>query len=137
MEIFTNSAAETKRLAAALAKKLKGGEVLALYGNLGSGKTTFVQGFVGGLGIKDRVQSPTFVFIRFYGEKPKIVHVDLYRIDFMEEVSDLGLEELLGNKDTVCLIEWPEKIKSLLPKDVFEIKFSYISEDIRKIEGNF
>lgn len=136
MEILTNSSAQTKKLAFKVAKKLKGGEILALYGDLGSGKTTFVQGLVTGFGIKDKVQSPTFVFIRFYGNKPKIVHIDLYRITSLSELSDLGLEEFLGDKDTVSVIEWPEKMESLLPKDALKIKFKFISENTRRITGD-
>jgi len=133
MEIFTNSAAETKELAFKLAKKIKGGEVLALYGNLGSGKTTFVQGFVEGFGIKDKVQSPTFVFVRFYGKRPKIVHIDLYRINSLSELADLGLEEFLENKDTISLIEWPEKMEGHLPKKALKIEFKFVSENTRQI----
>ncbi|MBU1016858.1 tRNA (adenosine(37)-N6)-threonylcarbamoyltransferase complex ATPase subunit type 1 TsaE [Patescibacteria group bacterium] len=133
MEIFTNSAAETKKLAFNLAKKLKGGEVLALYGDLGSGKTTFVQGFVEGFGIKGRVQSPTFVFVRFYGKRPKIVHIDLYRINSLSELVDLGLEEFLGDKDTISLIEWPEKMEGYLPKKALKVEFKFVSENIRGI----
>ena len=133
MEIFTNSASQTKKLASNLAKKFKGGEIIALYGNLGYGKTTFVQGFVEGLGFKDKVQSPTFVFVRFYGSKPRIAHIDLYRIKSEEEVLDLGLSELLEDENTICLIEWPEKMGRLLPKNILKIRFKFVSKNVRNI----
>jgi len=136
METITHSAEQTKKLALSLAKKLKGGDIVALYGDLGSGKTTFVQGLVKGFGIRDTVRSPTFVFIRFYGKKLKIVHIDLYRINSLDELEDLGLEEFWGGKDTICLIEWPERMENALPKGALKIGFSYISESERRISGN-
>lgn len=118
-QYLTNSGSETKDLAKKLAKQLTG--VITLSGELGAGKTTFVQGFAKGLGIKDKIISPTFVLIRQHKipNSPKtLFHIDLYRID---NISPLGLEELWLNKDNIILIEWAEKIKKFLPKNATKI----------------
>ena len=130
MESITKSTEETKKLAIELAKKTKKGSVLALYGDLGSGKTTFTRFFVEALGLKNRVQSPTFVVARKYGY---INHVDLYRLTSEEEARDIGIEEMLVDKNMITLIEWPEIINNLLPEDSVKIYFEYIDENTRKI----
>ena len=130
MENITHSAEETKKLAFELAKKIKSGETVALYGDLGSGKTTFTKYFVEGLGLKNRVQSPTFVVARKYGN---VNHVDLYRLTSEEEAKDIGIEEMLSDKNAVNLIEWPEIIDNLLSKETVKIYFEYIDENTRKI----
>ena len=133
MEIISNSAYETKKLAKSLAKKIKAPRVIALYGDLGSGKTTFIQGFVEGLGIKDRVQSPTFVFVRIYGTKPVIYHVDLYRIENIKSAEGLGLSEFITDPNGITLIEWPEVIESSLPANTVKVKFEHLEGDSRKV----
>ena len=136
MEVITKSARETQKLGKKLAASLKNKEVIALYGELGSGKTTFVQGLAQGLGIKGRIISPTFVFIRSYTLYPKpftLHHVDLYRIDKIEDTRGLGLEELMREKEAIVVIEWAEKIKSILPKKRIDVYFEYVSENQRKI----
>lgn len=136
MEVITKSARETQKLGKKLAASLTDGEVIALYGELGSGKTTFVQGLAQGLGIKGRIISPTFVFIRSYTFTPKpfaLYHVDLYRIDKIEDARGLGLEELMAEKEAIVVIEWAEKIKSILPKKRIDVYFEYVSKNQRKI----
>ncbi len=123
---ITQSNLETKKLAKKLAKNFKSG-VIALSGPLGAGKTTFVQGFAKGLGIKDKIISPTFVLIRQHED---FYHIDLYRLSNFD---GLGLEEILSNKDNIVLIEWAEKIKDLLPKNTIWITFEMLSENKRKI----
>lgn len=130
MEIITHSTEETKKFAYEIAKKTKPGEVLALYGDLGSGKTTFTRYFVEALGLENRVQSPTFVIERKYGN---VNHVDLYRLTSEKEIEDLGLEELLSDKKAITVIEWPELAEKFLPKDVVKIHFEYVNENTRKI----
>lgn len=130
MESITKSTEETKKLAIELAKKTKKGSVLALYGDLGSGKTTFTRFFVEALGLKNRVQSPTFVVARKYGY---INHVDLYRLTDEKEAKDIGIEEILTDSDSITLIEWPEIIKNILPEKTIKIYFEYIDENTRKI----
>jgi len=130
MEIITGSTEETKKFACEIAKKTKSGDVLALYGDLGSGKTTFTRYFVEALGFKNRVQSPTFVIARKYGN---VNHVDLYRLTSEKEVEELGLEELLADKKAITIIEWPELSEKLLPKNTSKIHFEYVDENTRKI----
>ncbi len=130
MENITQSTGETKKLAIEIAKKIKKGSVIALYGDLGSGKTTFTRYFVEGLGLKNRVQSPTFVVARKYND---INHVDLYRLTSEEEARDIGIEEMIDDESAVTIIEWPEIIESLLPKKSVKIYFEYIDENTRKV----
>ena len=130
MENITQSTGETKRLAYKIARKLKLGDVVALYGDLGSGKTTFTRFLVEGLGMENRVQSPTFVIARKYGN---VNHVDLYRLSSEEEVRDIGIEEMINDKNTVTVIEWPELAEKFLPKNTIKIYFEYVDENTRKI----
>lgn len=133
MEIVTKSAKETEKLGEKLANTLKDGGVVCLYGELGSGKTTFTRGFVKGLNSKSRVMSPTFILIREYEGSRKIYHLDLYRLGKLEDIKSLGLEEIFGNSKNIVIIEWPEIIKEILPKKRTEIYFKYLSENERKI----
>ena len=131
---ITKSDKETKALAKKLAPKLSG--VIALTGDLGAGKTTFVQGFAGGLKIKDKIISPTFVLVRIHKipkSKSQLFHIDLYRLENIEQQSSFGLEEIVQNPENLVLIEWAEKIKKLLPKNTTWIKFENIDENQRKI----
>lgn len=146
MEKVTESSEETKEFAREFVKNLTRPAILALYGNLGSGKTTFIQGLARGLGIEKRILSPTFVFIRSYDindkrfatrDKPShFHHVDLYRLDSEKDVEAVGLSEILNDKNSIVAIEWPEKIESLLPQSTIKIKLDQISEDKRKISIN-
>lgn len=125
-KFITNSSEETKKLAGDLAKKLNRG-IVALYGDLGSGKTTFVQGFAKRLGIKEKIISPTFIIIRQY--PTNFYHIDLYRV---ENFQGLGLEEILANPNNIVLIEWAEKIKDL-PKNTIRITIKKLENDKRLI----
>ena len=137
MEVSSSSAKETRELAKRVAKSLKGGEVLALYGNLGAGKTTFVQGLVEALGIKAKVLSPTFVLIRHYlnsgGKIKKVNHVDLYRIVQSDDAQGLGILDFCFDRDSITVIEWPEVMKKELPEGTINIFFETVSENERKI----
>ncbi len=138
MEILTKSAIETQELGQKLADNLTDGGLVCLYGNLGSGKTTFVQGLANGLGIKQRIVSPTFIFIRSYSlnNGQTLYHIDLYRIESLMDARALGIEEILSDPKNIVLIEWPEKIKEILPKKRTEIFFEYIKDNERKINLN-
>jgi tRNA threonylcarbamoyladenosine biosynthesis protein TsaE len=151
--IITNSFEQTQKLGLELASTLKGGEVIALHGDLGSGKTTFVQGLAEGLGIKQRIISPTFIIMRTYvipdsdpgstsldsglrrndRNGKNFFHVDLYRIETERDVEGLGLLELIGDSENIVVIEWPEKIGHLLPETRIDISFEYIGDDKRRI----
>jgi len=136
MEVITKSAQETKDLGKKIATDLKGGETLALIGDLGSGKTTFIQGFAEGLGIKNRIISPTFILMRKYSDsKLNFYHIDLYRLEnnLENEVKNLGIDDTWGKENNIVAIEWAEKIKDLLPKGTIQLRFENMGEDDRKI----
>lgn len=136
MKIFyTDNAEEMKELAARLVKQWRGGDVIGLVGELGSGKTTFAQGVAKALGIKRPVRSPTFLRMQVY-KIPKrstlypvryFVHVDAYRIKKPEQLLELGLEDYLGCKDTLIVIEWAEKVKKILPRRMRWIRFRIVT----------
>jgi tRNA threonylcarbamoyladenosine biosynthesis protein TsaE len=138
MEFITKSDQETKNLALNLTKNLKGGEMLALYGELGSGKTTFVQGLAKGLGIKRRVISPTFLIVRTYSIEHKeakfFFHIDLYRIEKGEDIKSLGILELLNNPENIVAIEWADRMDNLLPKRRIDIYFEVGDNNKRQIK---
>jgi tRNA threonylcarbamoyladenosine biosynthesis protein TsaE len=106
--------------------------VLAFYGNLGAGKTTLTQNIAGDLGIKDVVNSPTFVIQKKYkinGNKYKnLIHIDAYRLSSFEETKVLGLEEEFNKKENIIIIEWPENIKEILPKDLINIYLEHTND---------
>src|SRR4030042_222928 len=129
---ITNSPEQTKNLAKKIARSFKGGLVLGLVGELGSGKTQFVKGLAEFYKIKNVITSPTFVLLKPYVIKEKekqekgikrMIHVDCYRLDNSEELLAIGLQEFLADKNNLGVIEWAEKIKDLLQKDTLWIKF--------------
>lgn len=130
MEFLTKSPSETQDLGEKLASTLAG-KTIALFGELGAGKTHFVQGLAAGLGIKKRILSPTFIFIRPYLEE-NFYHIDLYRLEIEEEAKGLGLEEILAEPKATIVIEWPEKIENRLKSPV-KIYFEKVDENKRKI----
>lgn len=136
-KIITKSFEETQKLGFDLAKNLKGGEVICLHGNLGSGKTTFVQGLAKGMGVKQRIISPTFIIVRSYeikNQKSKMFyHVDLYRVENDKDVESLGLLEIINDKENIVVIEWADKIEHLLPSNRVDIIFNYIDDNRREI----
>jgi len=132
MEKITKSPEETKNLAVELAKELRPGAVLALHGDLGSGKTCFVQGLAEALGVKEIVNSPTFAIINEYRGSIKLYHVDLYRVKSAAEAEALGMDEFLG-VDGITAIEWPEIISRLLPEDTIHVYFEFVDEIRRRI----
>lgn len=128
---LSNSDNQTKEIAAKLAKRSKN-HIFALSGELGAGKTTFVQGFAQGLGIKEKIISPTFVLVRQHKipDSQKILyHIDLYRV---ENISSLGLEEIWSDPNNIILIEWAEKLKEL-PKGTVKISIQKEGSSRRKI----
>jgi tRNA threonylcarbamoyladenosine biosynthesis protein TsaE len=140
----THSAAQTQKLAGFLTreifkiKSLKNALVLALGGELGTGKTTFIQGFLRGLGVRRKITSPTFIIIKSHKPKTKsyklAYHIDCYRIKKPSELLKLGLKEILENPQNIVLIEWAEKIRRTLPKNTIWLKFKHgPKENIRVI----
>ncbi len=125
-KIITRSAEETVEWGKKFAKELKP-TVVCLYGELGSGKTTFTQGFAKGLGISSRLLSPTFIIVRRYGIKPLpgfLYHVDLYRLQKKEDLEGLGLPEMFADRSSYAVIEWAEKLGDFLPKSRVDIHFA-------------
>lgn len=134
MEIYTTtSGGETQKLGEKFAKNLKPPKLITLISDLGGGKTTFTQGLAKGLGIKEKIISPTFILERIYSipnRKFFLYHYDLYRI----EPDDVLIDEILENmKDNIVIIEWAEKINDRLPNKLTEIKIEILKEDTRKI----
>ncbi|MDD5129638.1 MAG: tRNA (adenosine(37)-N6)-threonylcarbamoyltransferase complex ATPase subunit type 1 TsaE [Candidatus Omnitrophica bacterium] len=122
MEKLSVSVNQTLKLGKRIAAHLVGGEVILLYGNLGAGKTVLAKGIAQGLGIKKNdVVSPTFVLLRVYQGKHLLQHFDFYRISSPEDIFALGYQEYLYS-DAVTVIEWPERLKFLLPKEFLKIK---------------
>ena len=118
------SAEDMVELGKALGKLLRPGDVIALIGDLGVGKTTLVQGMAQGLEIEDHITSPTFTLIKDYqGNRLFLHHIDVYRLDDPEEILELGLEELLS-QDGVIVLEWADRIQGALPRDYLEITFT-------------
>lgn len=127
----TDCAEATQRLAARLGPYLRAGDVVALYGDLGAGKTCFVQGLAVGMGIHEHVTSPTFILVRTHRGTPALCHADAYRLQSPEELEDLGLEDLLA--EAVLAIEWAEKIREALPADRIEVSFRILDDDGREL----
>lgn len=135
---------EMKKIAAALAEEisrkslgLSHALVIGLTGDLGSGKTTFTQGFARGLGIKEKVLSPTFVLMRHYPLKIKnfatLTHVDCYRLDNPQELASLGWHDLIADPAHLMLVEWADRIKNILPPHFITLSFHHVNEFARAI----
>lgn len=136
---ITKSFEKTQKIAEDFSSKLTEGGIVALYGDLGSGKTTFVQGLAKGLGIKQRIISPTFIIVRQYKVRGKesaisgFYHIDLYRTETIKDIQSLGIEEIMNDPQNIVVIEWAEKMKNMLSTKRINIEFEYISEKERKI----
>jgi len=142
---ITNSSQETFKLGLEFGQTLKGGEVLALQGDLGAGKTCFLQGLAKGMGIKDKVNSPTFNILKVYKISGRIktktspqvfCHIDAYRLRDERDLISLGIEEFFSDFKTVTAIEWAEKVKKILPKRMIAITIKQLSESQREISIN-
>lgn len=130
MKYISNSVSETKKIAAELAKALSGGDTLCMYGDLGAGKTAFVQGIAEGLGITVPVTSPTFTIVNEYHGSLDLYHFDVYRIADPDEMYEVGYDEYVYG-DGVSVIEWAELIEDILPEKRYNVT---IKKDISKGE---
>ncbi len=132
-EYRTLSPEETREIGRRLAKSVRRGDVVVLEGDLGAGKTTFVQGLAEGLGIGDITRSPSFNIVNVYEGTMKLYHIDLYRLASGEDAGDLGLDEMLYNEDGVSVIEWGNRLECGLWADYISAKFSHEGADKRRI----
>jgi tRNA threonylcarbamoyladenosine biosynthesis protein TsaE len=135
MNIITRSEEETSKVGKFIGEKLVLGDIIALNGDLGAGKTHFTKGIAEGLGILDYITSPTFTIVNEYEGKIPLYHFDVYRIEDIEEMYEIGFEEYLyGNG--VCVIEWSDIVRDLLPKNIINIYIKKIDATTREIEIN-
>jgi tRNA threonylcarbamoyladenosine biosynthesis protein TsaE len=134
LDARSRSAAETKELAAAMAELARPGDVILLAGELGAGKTAFCQGFGAALGVAEQITSPTFTLASQYQGRLELNHLDVYRLEQLTEVLDLGLPEML-DEGGVTLVEWGDAIIGALPADYLLVRISYGDEpDDRRFE---
>lgn len=133
MIYHTKSAAETEALGEKLAGKLRGGEVIAFTGDLGAGKTAFTRGLARGLGIADRVTSPTFTIVNEYeGGRLPLFHFDMYRLSCSDELYDIGWEDYLA-RGGVCAVEWSEIVEDALEADAIRVDIKNDGDDCRSV----
>ncbi len=133
MEYITNSPSETEAVGAALARVLQPGTVIAYRGDLGAGKTAFTRGLARGLGVTERVTSPTYTIVNEYlGGRMPLFHFDMYRLGSEDELFDIGWEDYL-ERGGVCAVEWSENVWGAM-EDAVTVTISRLSEDTRKIE---
>jgi tRNA threonylcarbamoyladenosine biosynthesis protein TsaE len=133
IEARTGSVEETRKLGAAVAELCRPGDVVLLAGHLGAGKTALAQGFGTAFGVEQPITSPTFVLARHYPGRIPLHHLDVYRLDQMEELHDLGLPEILDERG-VILIEWGDAIAPALPSEYLEIRLAFgETDDARRI----
>jgi tRNA threonylcarbamoyladenosine biosynthesis protein TsaE len=128
MRLRTRSAGATQEVAAAIGAVLEAGDVLVLAGDLGAGKTTFTQGLAASLGVTTPVTSPTFTLVHEYAGRVPIVHIDVYRLEHLQEVHDLGFDELVGG-EAIAIVEWGDILGPLLPPDRLQLTFEYATDD--------
>jgi tRNA threonylcarbamoyladenosine biosynthesis protein TsaE len=144
MEFLSSSPAHTQKIAALLALEIKKTKnqpgsafVVGLYGGLGAGKTTFIQGFARGLGMKRNLPSPTFLIVRNYKLKAAnykfLYHVDAYRLEHPKELRALGFGEILKEPKNMVIIEWADKIKRLLPEKMIWIGFEHGKDENKRV----
>ncbi len=131
-EYLSRSEGETEELGARLAKNLPGGTVVAMYGDLGAGKTAFVRGMARGMGLSCRVSSPTFTIVNEYLGARELIHFDMYRLSGADELFDIGWEDYL-NRGAVCAVEWSEKVEDAFFGDEVRVTIEKLSDSGRKI----
>jgi tRNA threonylcarbamoyladenosine biosynthesis protein TsaE len=131
LAVQTTGVEQTRALAARLAEVARPGDVVLLAGELGAGKTAFAQGFAAGLGVKEPVTSPTFTLVRTYTGRLRLHHVDVYRLEHLQEALDLGLAEMVDD-DAVTLVEWGDAVAPALAPEFLEVTLAYGDGDDRR-----
>ncbi|MCK5759974.1 MAG: tRNA (adenosine(37)-N6)-threonylcarbamoyltransferase complex ATPase subunit type 1 TsaE [Candidatus Delongbacteria bacterium] len=135
VEKITTSEEETEIFAEELSSKVKGGDIICYFGEVGAGKTVFTRGLCKGLGVTGYVNSPSYIILNLYNSpKYKIYHYDLYRISDVEELTEIGFYDFAGKDDSVTIIEWSEKLADELPKKRIDIIIEVIDETKRKFK---
>ena len=143
LKYLTANPSQTKKLGEILAKEIlktqpkKIAQILGLEGDLGGGKTTFLQGFAKGLGIKQKILSPTFIILKRFKIKDLrfkyFYHIDCYRIKKPKEILDLGFKEIITNPQNIVAVEWADRIRKIMPKTMIWIRFEFVDKKTRKI----
>ncbi len=137
MEIFiSKSEAETIERGKEFAKQLQPGSLVALYGDLGAGKTQFVKGICRTFEVAETVNSPTFTIVNEYHGTMPVFHIDLYRMKNIEEIFGIGFDEYLDSGG-ICLVEWAEKLDGIIPESRYEVKMSVVDDSTREISIAF
>ena len=131
-EFITNSELETEQLGERLAKAVSGGAVIAMYGDLGAGKTAFVRGMARGMGLTCRVSSPTFTIVNEYLGERELIHFDMYRLSGAEELFDIGWEDYIS-RGAVCVVEWSENVQDAFFGDEIKVTIDKLSDTGRRI----
>lgn len=133
MAVFiSNNEQETEQIGAQFAAELPGGAVIAMYGDLGAGKTAFVRGMARGMGLDCRVSSPTFTIVNEYLGKRELIHFDMYRLSGADELFDIGWEDYIS-RGAVCVVEWSENVTEAFFGDEVKVSIEKLSDKTRKI----
>jgi len=135
LTLISNSAEDTQVIGKIIGEYLRGGDVVALIGELGSGKTCITRGIARGIGVSEkyRITSPTFTLINEYPGRTTLYHLDIYRLSGLQDLEDMGYEEYFYS-DGIIVIEWAEKIKEILPRECFNIYLRYLDENKRELK---
>ena len=131
-EYISHSEHDTEDIGASFARTLKGGTVVAMYGDLGAGKTAFVRGMARGMGLDCRVSSPTFTIVNEYLGERELIHFDMYRLGSADELFDIGWEDYV-NRGSVCAVEWSENVQDAFFGDEIKVTITKLSDTERKI----
>jgi tRNA threonylcarbamoyladenosine biosynthesis protein TsaE len=136
IEFFSRSPEQTRRIGMRLGGEIQAGDVICLQGDLGAGKTTFVQGLAQGWGSRDSVSSPTFIIVNVYRRENggQLFHLDTYRLDSVPEAEELDLDTMLT--EGALVVEWPERLGALVPDERLWINFDHTAEEQRQIRFN-
>jgi len=131
LKITSNSAVFTKKLGKNFSKIISNGDIILFSGELGGGKTTFISGLAKGLGIRENISSPSFTILNVYNthRKNKLVHADFYRLENIEDIAEIGVEDYLYDKRAVVCMEWGDKIRKYIDRDCLEVEISYLFAD--------
>jgi len=134
MDFFSHSPEQTRRMGMRLGGALQAGDIICLQGDLGAGKTTFVQGIAHGWGSVDEVSSPTFILVNVYrrADQCQLFHMDAYRLDSTPEAEELDLDSMLA--DGALIVEWPERMAGLIPSERLWIKLEHVDEEEREMK---